>query len=144
LYSPTFDTKPPPDVVAAAAGSHLSIPAVPAHAAICARISSDPAGAGLGVARQADDCHALCERLGWPVAQVHRDNDVSAYSGRPRPQWRQPLADIDSRLVDAIVCWHVDRLTRSARELRWLGSAWLRRPSTTPAAPRIVASAVTT
>jgi DNA invertase Pin-like site-specific DNA recombinase len=80
-------------------------------------ISSDPTGAGLGVARQEEDCRALCERLGWPVTQVYRDNDVSAYSGRPRPQWRQLLADIDARLVDAIVCWHVDRLTRSPREL---------------------------
>jgi site-specific DNA recombinase len=89
----------------------------PARTAIYVRISSDPTGAGLGVARQEEDCRALCQRMGWPVAHVYRDNDVSAYSGRPRPQWRELLADIDAGLVDAIVCWHVDRLTRSPREL---------------------------
>ena len=43
---------------------------------------SDRAGAGLGVARQEEDCRALCGRLGWQVARVYPDNDVSAYSGR--------------------------------------------------------------
>jgi site-specific DNA recombinase len=81
------------------------------------RISSYPTGAGLGMARQEEDCRELCQRLGWPVFQMYRDNDVSAYSGRPRPAWRQLLADIDAGLADAVVCWHVDRLTRSPREL---------------------------
>jgi site-specific DNA recombinase len=91
--------------------------AIPARVAVYVRISSDPTGAGLGVARQEEDCRELCARLGWPAPQVYRDNDVSAYSGRPRPAWRQLLADIDTGLIDAIVCWHVDRLTRSPREL---------------------------
>jgi site-specific DNA recombinase len=92
-------------------------PAGPSRAAIYVRISSDRTGAGLGVTRQEEDCRALCGRLGWPVARVYPDNDVSAYSGRPRPQWRQLLADIDAGLIDAVACWHVDRLTRSPREL---------------------------
>jgi site-specific DNA recombinase len=99
------------------AASHLATAAKPARAAVYVRISSDPTGAGLGVARQEEDCRALCERLGWPVLQVYRDNDVSAYSGKPRPAWRQLLSDIDAGLVDAVACWHVDRLTRSPREL---------------------------
>jgi site-specific DNA recombinase len=81
------------------------------------RISSDRAGAGLGVARQEEDCQELCERLGWRVAHVYSDNDVSAYSGRRRPQWERLNADTAAGLLDAIVCWHVDRLTRSPREL---------------------------
>jgi hypothetical protein len=40
-------------------------------------------GAGLGVARQEQDCRALCERCGWTVAGVYPDNDVSAHSGDP-------------------------------------------------------------
>ncbi len=64
------------------------------RAAIYVRISSDRAGAGMGVARQEEDCRALCERLGWQVASVYRDNDVSAFSGQTRPAWQQLNSDI--------------------------------------------------
>jgi DNA invertase Pin-like site-specific DNA recombinase len=92
-------------------------PERPVRAAIYVRISSDPSGKGLGVARQEEDCRVLCERLGWDAVLVYCDNDVSAYSGKPRPQWNQLLADITAGLIDAVACWHVDRLTRSPREL---------------------------
>ena len=87
------------------------------RAAIYCRISLDRAGAGLGVARQQEDCRELAKQLGWPVADVYVDNDVSAYSGKPRPAWQQLLAHVGSGAVDAVLCWHVDRLTRSPREL---------------------------
>jgi site-specific DNA recombinase len=51
------------------------------------------------------------------VFRVYVDNDVSAYSGKPRPGWDALMADIDAGLVQAIACWHMDRLTRSLREL---------------------------
>jgi site-specific DNA recombinase len=85
--------------------------------AIYVRISQDREGAGLGVARQESDCRDLITRKGWTVAEVYIDNDVSAYSGRPRPAWSRMLDDIRSGAVDALVAWHVDRLTRSPREL---------------------------
>jgi site-specific DNA recombinase len=81
------------------------------------RISQDREGAGLGVARQEEDCRPLCARKGWQVAGVYADNDVSAYTGKPRPAWARLLADIEAGRVDAIACWHVDRLTRTPREL---------------------------
>lgn len=84
---------------------------------IYCRISQDRAGAGLGVGRQEEDCRALAERRGWHVVDVYKDNDVSAYSGSPRPEWQRLLADIKSGVIDAVACWHVDRLTRSPREL---------------------------
>ncbi|MEU0482233.1 recombinase family protein [Streptosporangium sp. NPDC006013] len=87
------------------------------RAAIYCRISQDRGGAGLGIARQEADCRALIERKGWTVVDVYPDNDVSAYSGAPRPAWKRLLADIEDGTVDAIACWHVDRLTRSPREL---------------------------
>jgi site-specific DNA recombinase len=87
------------------------------RAAIYCRISLDRAGAGLGVARQQEDCRELAKQLGWPVAEVYVDNDVSAYSGKPRPAWQQLLGQVESGAVDAVLCWHVDRLTRSPREL---------------------------
>ena len=81
------------------------------------RISQDRTGAGLGVERQEEDCRARCPRLGWMVVFVYVDNDVSAFSRKSRPQWQQMLADIYAGRIDAIVCWHVNRLTRSPREL---------------------------
>ncbi|WP_310715014.1 recombinase family protein [Streptomyces lydicus] len=87
------------------------------RAAIYVRISQDRGGAGLGIARQEEDCRALCVRKGWDVIDVYPDNDVSAYSGAPRPKWQELLADINEGIVNAVVCWHVDRLTRSPREL---------------------------
>ncbi|GHJ35286.1 recombinase family protein [Streptomyces sp. TS71-3] len=87
------------------------------RAAIYCRISQDRGGAGLGVARQEEDCRALCTRLGWEVVAVHTDNDVSAYSGAPRPEWTELLAAVRRGEIDAIAVWHVDRMTRSPREL---------------------------
>jgi len=86
-------------------------------AALYLRISQDREGAGLGVARQEEDCTALCKRLGWSVGEVYVDNDVSAYSGKPRPAWQRLIADVKGGSIDAIAAWHVDRLTRSPTEL---------------------------
>jgi DNA invertase Pin-like site-specific DNA recombinase len=69
------------------------------------------------VARQKEDCRALCDRLGWQVTSVYADNDVSAYTGKPRKKWTRLLKDIAAGDVDAICCWHVDRLTRTPREV---------------------------
>lgn len=87
------------------------------RAAIYCRISQDRGGAGLGIARQEEDCRKLCERKGWEVVEVYTDNDVSAYSGAPRPAWQEMIRDVRDGQVNAVVCWHVDRLTRSPREL---------------------------
>jgi site-specific DNA recombinase len=86
-------------------------------AAIYARISSDAEGAGLGVGRQVADCEALAERLGWQVAEVYSDNDISAYSGKRRPAYERMLADLRDGHRDAVIVYHVDRLTRRPIEL---------------------------
>ena len=86
-------------------------------AAIYARISSDQEGTGLGVARQVKECRALAERLGWPVLAEYVDNDISAYSGKRRPEYRRMLADVKAGRVDAVLIYHLDRLTRRPVEL---------------------------
>ena len=88
------------------------------RAAIYTRISQDREGAGLGVERQEADCRALAERLGWTIVAVHADNDLSAYSGKPRPGYLALLADLRAGAADAVVCWHTDRLHRSPRNWR--------------------------
>jgi DNA invertase Pin-like site-specific DNA recombinase len=85
--------------------------------AIYVRISDDREGAGLGVARQEVDCRQRTEALGWVLVEVYVDNDLSAYSGKPRPAYRRMLADLEAGRVDAVLAWHTDRLHRSPREL---------------------------
>lgn len=87
------------------------------RAAIYCRISKDRTGEALGIARQEEDCRALAMRLGWDVAGVYPDNDLSAYSGKPRPGYRAMLADIQAGRIDAIVCWDTSRLYRQLRDL---------------------------
>lgn len=87
------------------------------RAVVYARISQDRTGAGLGVQRQADDCQALAARLGWTVVGTYTDDDISAYSGRPRPAYRRMLADLEAGAATAVLAWHSDRLHRSPLEL---------------------------
>lgn len=86
-------------------------------AAIYCRISQDREGAGLGVARQREDCTSLARERGWPVSRVYVDNDTSAYSGKPRPEYEHMLNDIRAGLVNAVIVWHSDRLHRRLIEL---------------------------
>src|SRR6478735_9537105 len=85
--------------------------------AIYCRISEDREGAGLGVERQRVDCQRLAESRGWSVRAVFTDNDLSAYSGKPRPGYRAMLEAAERGDLDAIVAWHSDRLHRSPVEL---------------------------
>jgi len=87
------------------------------RAAIYCRISRDRIGAGLGVERQEADCRRLAERLGLLVVLVLVDNDLSAYSGKPRPGYLQLLDLIGTGEIDAVIAWHTDRLHRSPAEL---------------------------
>ncbi len=87
------------------------------HAVVYARISQDRTGAGLGVDRQTEDCRVLAEQLGWTVVDVFVDDDVSAYSGRPRPAYEDMLRLLETGTVRGVLPWHTDRLHRSPVEL---------------------------
>lgn len=87
------------------------------RAAIYARISRDREGAGLGIDRQEQDCRDLAGRHGWESVAVFADNDLSAYSGKPRPGYKALVDAIHSGAVDAVLAWHTDRLHRSPTEL---------------------------
>ena len=87
------------------------------RAAIYTRISSDPRGEGLGVARQQDDCLKLVEARGYEVLGIYEDNDVSAYSGKLRVQYSRMMADVSAGRIDVVVAWDPDRLHRNPSEL---------------------------
>ena len=90
---------------------------MPTSGAIYVRISKDLADDSLGVQRQEKECRSLADRLGWPVAMVYSDNDMSASNGKIRPAYRDLLAAIESHVVDAVLVWDLDRLTRRPAEL---------------------------
>lgn len=87
------------------------------RAVIYCRISQDRTGAGLGVERQREDCEALAERNGWQVVETYVDNDVSAFSGKLRKDYRRMLTDLDQGKATVVIVWHTDRLHRSITEL---------------------------
>jgi len=72
------------------------------------------------VARQLTACTALAERLGWTVVATYTDNDISAYSGKTRPDFEALLTAMKNGEFDGLLCWHVDRLYRRLRDLQRL------------------------
>jgi DNA invertase Pin-like site-specific DNA recombinase len=85
--------------------------------AIYARISADTEGKSLGVQRQLEDCRKLAADRGWPVGAEYVDNDVSAFSGKPRQQYARLLDDLGSGARDAVIVYNLDRLHRRPAEL---------------------------
>ncbi|MFG2636865.1 recombinase family protein [Streptomyces sp. NPDC048362] len=92
-------------------------PADPQLACIYCRMSEDREGGGLGIDRQREDCEKLAQQLGLTIVRVYADNDLSAYSGKPRPDYQRMLDAIRNGTHGAVIAWHTDRLHRSPREL---------------------------
>jgi site-specific DNA recombinase len=90
---------------------------VEVRAGIYARISSDRDGDQLGVTRQIEDCRREAERRAFVVGDVYVDDDISAWSGKQRPEFERMVDDLRSRRIGAVLVWHLDRLTRHPREL---------------------------
>lgn len=64
-----------------------------------------------------EDCRQLAAERGWDVVAIFSDNDVSAFTGKTRPGYRELLEHVKGGHVDVVVAWHVDRLHRSPVEL---------------------------
>jgi site-specific DNA recombinase len=87
------------------------------RAAVYLRQSLDRSGDGLGIDRQREDVQRLITARGWTLAAEFVDNDVSALSRKPRPQFSAMMARVDAREFDVIVARHMDRLLRRLSEL---------------------------
>lgn len=88
-----------------------------AAAAAYARISSDHEGTAAAVSRQLEDCRLWARRHGWTIAEEYVDNDISAYSGKRRPEYARMLDDLAGGQRDGVLVYHLDRLHRQPREL---------------------------
>lgn len=92
-------------------------PRIPQRPAFYARISQDRSGLSLGVTDQIAEGKRHLAALGWPEPMVYDDNDISARSGRPRPDFERLLRDIESGVVDGLAARHLDRLLRRVSDL---------------------------
>lgn len=88
-----------------------------ANAVVYCRISQDRTGAGLGVQRQEADCRELAASMGLKVVATYADNDLSAYSSKPRPAYIDMLKRLAEGKINYVLVWHYDRLHRSPVEL---------------------------
>jgi DNA invertase Pin-like site-specific DNA recombinase len=79
---------------------------------IYCRISLDRSGEALGVDRQERLCRAIAKERGWTVEQVYVDNDVSAFSGKRRPQYEAMVNAVEQSDIQAIIAIDRDRLAR--------------------------------
>ncbi|MDJ0341769.1 recombinase family protein [Streptomyces sp. PH10-H1] len=79
----------------------MQIPArVPRRMVIYRRISDDREGRQNGVDRQDRQCRQLARKNGDEIVAVFTDDDRSAYSGKPRPDYIAMLAYLENGLAD--------------------------------------------
>lgn len=91
------------------------------RAVLYLRMSMDRTGEGAGLDRQDQACRALALARGWDVIDVI-DDTISATTARlwDRPGWQRVVKMIENGEVDVIVAWHLDRVTRSMKDLEVL------------------------
>lgn len=86
-------------------------------AALYFRQSEDRSGEEWGIDRQREDARRYAQARGWDVVDEFIDNDISAYSGKPRPSFERMMKMVDRGEVDVIVSKHMDRLLRRLIQL---------------------------
>jgi DNA invertase Pin-like site-specific DNA recombinase len=102
----------------------------PQSAILLVRISDDREGEALGVGRQENDGRAHADKIGWRIAQLIVENDVSAFKRRKvtlpdgttalrvyRPGLRESLQLLASGERDGLLVYDLDRYTRDPRDL---------------------------
>lgn len=89
----------------------------PLRAAIYARISLDRKEEA-GVERQVHLCQSLAdadEAVLIPDG-IHVDNNISAFSGSPRPEYERLIRSVEADDLDVIYVYALDRLTRRTKD----------------------------
>lgn len=98
------------------------MPEAPCRAVIYARLSlSDLESEGeqsRAVQRQVSACRDLARAKRLEVAEVHTDDGISAYAGKPRPGFDAALDTVARGDAEVIVCWDLDRLARRLADLQ--------------------------
>lgn len=85
---------------------------------IYCRISLDKRGDELGVQRQLEEARSIAKHRGWEVIAEYTDNSKSAFSKNVRrPKYEKMVSDAKNGLIDGIIVWDLDRLTRQPRQI---------------------------
>src|SRR5712691_10109734 len=80
------------------------------------RISADKLGDEHGVANQDEECDKLISAREMALVGRYCDNDISASSGRLRPEYQAMMTAAARREFDAILVWQTSRLWRNRVE----------------------------
>lgn len=80
------------------------------------RISDDREGRRWGVDRQERVCRERAEKNGWDVVAVLVENDISAYSGKPRPKYQEMLRMLRSGEANSVIALSSKRLQRRYKD----------------------------
>lgn len=90
---------------------------VPAGAALYLRVSTEEQVSNLSLDVQEQGCRAACEREGWPVVAVFREEGASAKTlERPELQRLLAAAGRPGSKIGRIVVYRLDRLSRSQQD----------------------------
>ncbi|WP_181786108.1 recombinase family protein [Streptomyces phytophilus] len=84
------------------------------RAAIYARVSTEEQTRGYGIDVQVESCTEYCERKGWTIYDVYRDEGVSGSLTR-RPALDRLMADARAGKIDVVVVHRYNRIGRVGR-----------------------------
>ena len=90
-------------------------------AAVYIRVSTeDQAREGFSLGEQKEKLLQLCAFKGYEVFKIYEDAGISAKDMKNRPQFQQMIEDMKNGLINYIVAYKLDRVTRSVRDLEVL------------------------
>ena len=90
-------------------------------AGIYIRVSTeDQAREGFSLGEQEEKLRQLCKYKGFEVFKVYKDAGISAKDMKNRPQFQQMIENMKNGLINYIVAYKLDRVTRSVRDLEVL------------------------
>lgn len=90
------------------------------RAALYPRVSHhDQVEFGYSLEAQKKHLIQLCEFKGYEIVDIYEDAGISAKNTN-RPEFQRMIDDMREGKIDVIVCYKLDRLTRSLSDLDWL------------------------
>lgn len=85
------------------------------------RVSTeDQAREGFSLGEQEEKLRQLCKYKGFEIFKVYKDAGISAKDMKNRPAFHTMLEDMKNGLINYIVAYKLDRVTRSVRDLEVL------------------------
>lgn len=81
--------------------------------------TSEQAEHGYSVGEQQDRLRKFCEAMNWPVADVYVDAGFSG-ANTDRPALKKLISDVKAGLIDRVVVYKLDRLSRSQKDALYL------------------------